>query len=101
MGSGAGGSSEAEGPGGGSAGGRPGAAVGVTGLLGAGAESGARRRGGADPDGMSVSPFQGRPLCAQPRGGSGLARGLRGSGQFCFGVEAGRRREPDEMPAGS
>lgn len=72
-----------------------GVVVAVTGLLRAGGESGAQWSGGADPDGMSVSPFQGRPLRAQPRGGSGVARGLRGSGQFYFGGGVGGGREAE------
>lgn len=55
-------------------------------------------RGGADPDGMSVSLFQGRLLRGLPRGGSGLDRGLRvwaviffwGGGKKGRAVGAGR-----------
>lgn len=66
-------------------------------------------RGGAGPDGMSVSPFQGRLLNRLPRGGSGLTGDLGGSGQFFFfrgGGRVGRLgrggpRKPDEVSAGS
>ena len=54
-------------------------------------------KGGADPDGMSVSLFQGRLLRGLPRGGSGLDRGLRvwavilgGGGKKGRAVGAGR-----------
>lgn len=59
-------------------------------------------KGGADPDGMSVSLFQGRLLRGLPRGGSGLDRGPRVWAVILGGgVRRGGQWEPDEVLPGS